>query len=483
MWPSGKASRSERENRRFESYHPSPVVRERRGQPPLRKKSRVGPSVRKFRIFYFSPSMIRTRINLLRQDNFLKNNLVFFLGSMGVAFLNYLYHPILGRMMKVEDFGEVQSLLSLSAQAGIILGIFGTISVNIVTNSEGDKQKLTILARLYRVAFWLNVAISLIMVVLSVQLKHFFNFDSFLPFVILAVSLLISNPFTFLRSYLQGKKEFKAVSWSGIIISAGRLFFAVLLIYLGFAVLGAFAAIVISNLLALGFVYLKTKKRFRLKKSAEKEEPGAVWRELKYGILIFFATGFVTFLYTTDVLVVKHYFSPEEAGFYSGISTIARIIFFVTGSVAGVMLPSIKLKNSFQENSQILKKALLLVLLIGGGVFLTFVLFSATITNLLIGSRYVVDAHLLPRLGLLSFLVSIINLMFIYFLALRKYFLIPVTLLGLSVVSLSFLFFHASLIQVINSFLLGSFLALFLIIAYYAKHHLKNNENTARSYN
>ena len=69
-------------------------------------------------------------IKKLIKDDFLKNNAIFFIGSMAVAVLNYLYHPILGRMMSVEDFGEVQSLISLFIQLSIFMGVFNIITVN-----------------------------------------------------------------------------------------------------------------------------------------------------------------------------------------------------------------------------------------------------------------------------------------------------------------------------------------------------------------
>ncbi len=72
-------------------------------------------------------SQMRAKIKALADDRFVKNNVIFFFGSMGVAFLSYLYHPILGRIMKVEDFGEVQTLLSLVTQVSVPLGIFAVI--------------------------------------------------------------------------------------------------------------------------------------------------------------------------------------------------------------------------------------------------------------------------------------------------------------------------------------------------------------------
>jgi hypothetical protein len=69
------------------------------------------------------------------------------------------------------------------------------------------------------------------------------------------------------------------------------------------------------------------------------------------------------------------------------------------------------------------------------------------------------------RLGLLLFVVSAINLLVMYFLALRRFFLIPVTLIGAG--ALAFLVFlsHASLLQIVQDFLAVA-LAVLLILGW-----------------
>lgn len=425
---------------------------------------------------------MRKKLKALAEDKFIKNNTIYFLGSLLVAFFSYLYHPVLGRMMTVADFGEVQTLLSLVAQTGVFLGIFNIIVVNIVANAEGGEEKLKIISRLYRFALFASLAFALALAGGSPWLERFFNFQSFWPFISLALILALSVSVTFRRAYLQAMKDFWAVSLAGIIGTAGRLIFAVMLVYLGFASFGAISAIVIANLFILLYVYAKTRSRFFLKLSVEEEKPRGLKKELKYGFLIFCASGFVTFLYTSDILFVKHYFPAAEAGLYSGIATIARAIFFITGSVAGVLLPSIKIRNPFAKNHQIFKKALALITLIGGGTGLTFSLFSDTVIRYSIGGKYASMAGTLPKMSLFLFLASVINLFFVYFLALREYLLIPIAFLsGALVAGLSF-FRHESLNAVINNFLFSSiFTLVWLALLYWQRSRKVNEANVVRA--
>ncbi len=404
-------------------------------------------------------------IKRLISDEFLKNNIIFFAGSMVVAFLNYLYHPVLGRLMSVEDFGEVQSLISLFIQLSIFAGVFSVITVNVTANSDNSQERNAVISALRKIAFYITGAVFLIIVLSSVLLKDFFQFSSFWPFISLAFLLLISVSFTFRKAFLQGISDFRAVSWSGIIFAAGRLGFAVLLVYLGWRSLGAISGLLIAQGLALFYVYFKTKKSLNLSLSIKKSVSDIIKKEYKYAALIFLATLSVTFLYTADVLMVKHWFSPEEAGLYSGIATIARIIFFATGSVSGVLLAAVKLNNSPAENRQILKKGLAINLLIAGGALFIFIVFSDSIINLLIGSRYAATAHLLPQLSLLLALVSLINLLFFYFLALRRPIIFPAAFSGPALILALSFFRHESVEDIIVNFLLGSALTLTVLLA------------------
>ena len=409
---------------------------------------------------------MNSKLKLITKDKFLRNNIIFFCGSLIVAFLNYLYHPILGRMMSVEEFGEVQTLISLFLQLAIVTGVFKIIVVNVISNQKTEEETKEIILMLQKFALCIILAISGLIIVFSPWLKSFFNFNSLYPFISLAIILPVGLFLTFREAILQGIHNFKTLSISQIIVSSGRLIFAIILVYLGWSSFGAISAIIIAQGIALIYVIAKTRHLFDFSnwniKIGRRIKP-----ELKYGFLIFVVTLCVAFLYTADVIMVKHYFPSDVAGQYSGISIIARIIFFITGSIVGVLLPSIKFKDAGGKNNKILLKSLFLILGLGGTILIVFSLFPEFVINILIGERYLAYAYLLPRLSLVIFLVSIINLLSFYLLALRNYGLAVVSTLGiLAIISISF-FRHDALIQIINNFLFGAIGIISLLILLY----------------
>ena len=396
-------------------------------------------------------------IQKVLQDKFIKDNAIFFAGSMAVAVLNYLYHPVMSRMMSVEDFGEVQALISMTYLVSILGIIFGTIAVNIVSNQDTSSDShIKLLSQLYKLAIYVIGAFAIGIMILSPYLKQALQFESAVSFLPLALGTLIGIPFIFYSSYLKGMKEFGVMSITGIIASAGKLLFAVVLVSLGLRVFGAVSAFALATFTALLYTLYKTRGVFRLSWREKFVFSPAIKKELSYGLLIFFSLGFVTFLYTSDVLMVKYFFDPETAGLYSGIATIARIIFFATASVAGVILPTIKIKNSYEENAKVMKKALVIIALMGVGALGVFFLFPSLIISLLIGEKYLPLADLLPLAGLYVFLASVTNLFYSYFLALRDRRLIGFSIFGFGVTIILTMLHHESLHAIVIDYTIGA---------------------------
>ncbi|MDD3006551.1 MAG: oligosaccharide flippase family protein [Candidatus Pacebacteria bacterium] len=395
-----------------------------------------------------------SRIKSITQDSFLRHNFILFCGSMIVAVFNYLYHPILGRMMSVEEFGEVQALVSLFLQFGIIGGVFRIMVINITSNSSEEEAKESISA-LYKVALALILLISLIIVAASPLLKQFFNFHSAYPFVILALILLSGIPIIFSEAILQGRHKFKEISISQSIASIGKLLFAVFFVSWGWSSAGAIFGIIVAQFFAI--LYLRTKTKGLLKLERKNIEISAkIKKNVKYAFLVLTVSLTTSFLFSFDILVVKHYFSSEIAGLYGGVAIISRIVFFVTGSIVGVMLPSIKIHDQDGNNSTILRKSLILISLVGGGVLIFFAIFPEFVITLMLGERYLAYVGLLPLLSFTLFLVSVINLLFSYMLAIRNFKAAGISLLGFAIIIFLSLIHHETLLAVIQNSLITS---------------------------
>lgn len=412
--------------------------------------------------------MLTDIIHKLKTDIFWRNNLIFFVGSMIVAGLNYLFYPILGRLMNLEAFGETQALISMFLQTGILLSAFSLVVANVVTNKSQNNQKLKIIRELEKLAFIIVFIVVIIAACLSVPIQHFLNFDSPLPFILLLISVLISVPIAFRNAYLQGKLDFLGMSLGGIIVALGKILFSVVFVLLGFKTFGVMGGIICAQVITLvylihrvsrhGWIFGLNRANIHLPKIAP------VKTELIYGGLVFFVNFITILLFSSDILVIKHYFDPTTAGLFAGVAAIGRISFFASMSVAGVLFPSVKLDESSKHNKGIFIRSAVITLAISLPILALFALFPSQIINLMVGSRYLPEADLLPRLALSAFLVSLVNLLFYYHLALRRVFSVIIALLGIIFTIILILLFHNSLVQVINDFIYGNILILLMLV-------------------
>lgn len=376
-------------------------------------------------------------------------------------------------MLAPASFGDVQALMSLIAQSGIILGAFSLVVVNITTNTDSPEERNAIIFELQKISFYLIAFVFTLLLLSLPFMKQFFNFSSYVPLLGLAIILPISALSTFRNAYLQGSGNFKKLSLSGIVGSLSRLVFVFLLILLGLEVLGATLGIVLAHAAALVYLIYQTRDSLRVSPSSGLHllHNRRVKHELIYGVLVLFATSLVTLFYTSDVLIIKHYFSAVDAGLYSGISTVAKILFFAVGPSSVVLLSSVKMRQSFKENSRALVKSLGISLVVGVCGLVAFYLFNDMIIKLMIGSKYVPFAHYLPQAGLVMFLTAFANIFIFYFLALRRFFLIGVSVVGISALCFILMAGHTSIQEVLNNLTISLAVITSLLVAAYVKDY------------
>ena len=162
--------------------------------------------------------------------------------------------------------------------------------------------------------------------------------------------------------------------------------------------------------------------------------------------------------------VVKHFFDATTAGRYAGISTVARMIFFLTAPVAQVLLPSVKMHASAKHNRDLLLKSLALVISLGGITWLAFVLFADKIISVLMGHAFTTYAHLLGKLSLAMVVISVLNLVVSYYVALRRYGVAIVVIVGAGITATLLALHHQTLDNIVSSLLYGSVSMLVLLV-------------------
>lgn len=396
----------------------------------------------------------------MRRSQFLRHNGVLFAGSVAVGALNYLYYPVLGRLLTPSTFGEVQTLVSLFLQLSVFLAVLSMVIVNIVANYTDEQKRNLFIFEFEKLALVISGALVIAAIVFGQQLQDWLNFEGPWSFAVLALALLFSVPFSLRGAYLRGQQRFGMVSVGNILGAGGKLLLSAALAVLGLGTIGAIGGVVLAQILAcilvaywayrLGLKPLKDGRKFH------SPDLRLLAPELRYGGVVLAASLAITLQYSIDIVVIKHYFDAQTAGLYAGVATVARIIFFLTASIAQVLLSKIRIKADARQNETVLNKSLLLLVATSLPVLLAMALFPAQIVGLLMGQAYAGMAGLLPQLSLSVFIVAILNLMAAYYLALRRYGIAVLTVVGAGFTYLFIMLNHGSPAAVVQSMLLGS---------------------------
>ncbi|MGB4758473.1 MAG: oligosaccharide flippase family protein [Candidatus Saccharimonadales bacterium] len=391
-------------------------------------------------------------------NDFFRHNFIFLVGSVLVGVGNYLFYPVLSRMLEPLPFGEVQALTALFLQLTILLVVMGQVTINVIANYTNDKKKQEVLFELEKLAFLLVLGVSLLLALLSPHLKSALQFQSVLPFLILLAALVVTVPGSFRGAFLRAHKKFGAASLALLIGAYAKVVLGVLLTYLGFQVGGAMWAIFIAQLLTWFYAeYAARKAGYQrpAKKIFSMPDIKLVLPELKYALLVLVGFGSITLLASLDVFVVRYYFDPQTAGEYAGISTVAKIIFFFTASVAQVMFASIKLSAPTSANRKLFLRSMLLTAGLGSVALVFFTLTPDFFVRLLMGPNYASFAHYLPLLALAMLFVALLNIAVTYYVALRMYSISIILVTGLMLVGSLMMLHHNDLRAIIINILLG----------------------------
>lgn len=408
-------------------------------------------------------------LNLLKHE-LVSGTFYMFLGGMLGAFLVFLLSLFLARKLSYSDYGTYVSLLSLYTLLTIPAGSLTATVVNFATryfaNNEIGKA-----ADLYKKMslLWLAVGllITLIISIASPLLLNFLHIRDAVLIVLVGATVGITYLLIVNNAFIQSLTKFLYLSFATLAGSIARLALAGLLVVAGFGTFGALLGLLSFPLmiLLLGFIPLL----FLFKKDQEKASI-----DLKEVIVYAIPTSIgllaMSSFITSDVILVKHFFSAHEAGLYGGLSIVGKVIFYFTAAIPSVMFPLVVKKHAKGEkytNTYLLS----LVLILAPSLVITafYFLFSNFTINLFLGGKEFLKVA--PLLGLYGIFITLFNLLSLtvnLFFSIKKTIVsIPIIIFGLIQLILIYLF-HASFTEVIHvSILSVSLLLAFLLIYFY----------------
>ena len=85
------------------------------------------------------------------------------------------------------------------------------------------------------------------------------------------------------------------------------------------------------------------------------------------------------------------------------------------------------------------------------------------------GDRFLEMASLLPFLSILMTFVAVANLFIMYFLALRRYFLIPILIISSLAIAITTIVWHNSIEDIVMNLMYGVVSALAVMVIFYLR--------------
>ncbi len=415
--------------------------------------------------------MIKKILTYHKEDSLVRDGFILFTATILANAAAYVYHFYMGRVLGPADYSVLGVILSLLYLINVPVNVIQMTITKFVAQYNITKKKdvihLLYQRSLHRL-FFVGCIIFLLFLAVSYPLAHFLYIPItallvFSPIVIFALLLPVT------RGLLQGLQSFKKLGVNMVLESFSKLLIGVILVFLGFHINGAISGLVLS--FALAFFVLYYNFRPSLVHSRKTMHDFQTKEVYKYATPVFISLFALTLFYSIDVILVKHYFSELQTGYYAAASLIGKIIFFGTYSLGVVMFPKVAEMHTLQkDNKHLLSKSLAFMAAGAGVLLLVYFLFPRFIILPLFGMSYLPILPLIGPFGVMMTFFSFNYLLSLYNLSIQRTRFIRI-LFVFNLLEILFLtFYHTSLLQIVwgLSFLM---IALFILLFTYTYHN------------
>lgn len=369
------------------------------------------------------------------------------IGSNFYNFSQLVYHFLAGRFLGKSSYGDLATVISILGFIAIVQLAFNLTVVKFIA-SEKDPVKLqSFIKWAYKWSMVLGFVVALIIGVSASRIAEFLNITDVSFVLLLSPILFLYITTTTGRSILQGLLRFDQFVYSLLTESFGKIIFLIAFLVAGYAVLGALSAFLIGALVSFFITVWFIRKYLREKIVTTPN----ILPLMRYSSAVLIQGLALTSMYSTDLLLVKHFFTPEQAGLYAALTILGRVVFFGASPITHVMFPLIAKKHLDGEKyHNILYLSILLVLGFSLTVTFFYWLMPTLPLGLLYGKNFLEGSNLLWFFGLFMTLLSLAMLLTQYYLSINK--TRPVYLFVVAAIFQAILiwFFHDSLLKVIQ---------------------------------
>ncbi len=421
---------------------------------------------------------------------------IVFIGVSLYSVCNLFYHFIMVRMLSPIDYGHLNTLFALFMIISVPANTLQTATTHFVSTFLAHQlfEKIKSFLRHLLIVMTIIASSVFFLILLATPLfSSYLKLDSWNLIILLAISLFFGFIVPVPWGGLQGLQRFGSFSANLILNGGLKVLLGFLFVYIGFGAEGAMGAIGVayfittfSSLLILWCNLMDNPHSASIAKDTSMFQNDSL--SLKDVYIYFLPTGITLFCFLTltniDLIYVKYFFTPLEAGFYSIAQMVGKIVLFLPLPIVMVMFPKFTSYKALGKNfTHLLNQSLATAGILCGGALLFCFLFPSEVIWILTGKT---SQECLPLVRFFSLNMTFFSITFVllyYHLAMRSktflYVLITFTLIQVGLITL----FHRSLIQILTMVSMVAFflLAINLFMIYIKPINKKRNNNENRN--
>ncbi len=310
----------------------------------------------------------------------LNGSIIMLLSSTLVSLLNFTYNVVMARMLGPSKFGHVTASVTLLMLASAVTLSFQLVCAKFVARNPTPGAKAGVYRTLRSKAWMLSLALGGAVFASQHWIAAYLNIPNPRILAVLAIGIAAYVPLGVRRGAMQGLCSFRRLSASFIIEAITRLLSGVVLVVLGYGVLGAVGAISAAVLAAYFLPPIGPELRVR----SEAGSPASFGEGIQ--AIVFFVGQVI--ISNIDILLVKHFFAPEPAGLYAAVALVGRLLYFASWSVVSAMFPVTAAAKPQEEDHRVVLVPLFVVLALVVVFILTMSLFPHLILHAIFGVEF-----------------------------------------------------------------------------------------------
>ncbi len=425
---------------------------------------------------------MKQHINKLLSLPLISGAAIIFISSQATNVLQFLFHLVMNKYLAtVSAYGDLATLTSIITWLALVAGSLLPTVVNFSSKYfvSGSNRGLYLIYKKLTI-FTGVIAVLVIFLGLSAApvIAEFLQIESsgFIVLTSFIIGINVLN--TVVTGLLQAKLAFGYISFANFISALVKFVGSFALVILGYGLYGILGALILSTITSYILNCIPIRNIFSYREK-QKDDLDIPTKDLmKYGVPAAAAILFLNAFTSTDLLMVKHFFTPEDAGMYAGLMLVGKVIFFFSFPIGLVMFPLIT--NRFMQKKEftsIFLQALGLVAASSLAIVGFYTLFpDFTIRLFLQKKEYLAVSSYLPLCGLFITLFAILSLMTNFFLAVKRVQVWIILFLGALFQLVGVQLFHQNFTQVFTVSILSIISVIICMIFYYQVTFSKSHE-------